>query len=152
MKLISPGQFVQIFKALRDVRDTFDTQPITYYLKTGSSINRWQEDRPDLKFTAYPLLAFTEYSTENADEINETQDGAFSQDSITVTMGREYLAEQGLVDPITLLAIFKDDTDYFKIGNVNYKVVRVIHDGLLDGKNVNVVITGLINNNFSINV
>lgn len=148
MDLLSPAQVAQIRNALRDVTDTFAKQPIKYMLRTGESMDRYQEDRRDLEFTEYNLLALMEYNTDDKDEIAEQVEGAYSKQSVKLTFNREYLEEQNLIDPTTDKVIFKDTADYFMVDTTKYKVNSVIHDGPIDGKFILVVVQGVIDNNY----
>lgn len=149
MDLLNSSQIATIRAALRNVADTFNKKPVTYKLFNTISSDPWQEDQANAGFTTYNLVAFYEDDVNTAQELVETAPGKYSIAQVTITFNREYLEEQGLVDMTTFKNIFSEEKDYFIVDGIEYKTVRVTEDGLIDGKQILVVIKGQINNYYT---
>lgn len=137
--LLTDSQRADIRAALKDVTDTFMKTPVVYH-KAVDSLDRFNEDRGDMKLVDYNLSGLLEYMTNDKDEVDEAMEGSLNTQRVQVTFNLEDVAAVGLIaDDIPTM---QPESDFFTANGERYRVTYVGTDGPLTKRAILVVIKG----------
>lgn len=142
--LLTNQQKLDIRLAIKSVTDTFFVTPITYRL-AQDSIDRFNEDRPDMVYQNYALLGMVEFPK---DKVEQTVQGALNNADVDVSFNLEDLQTAGLIDG-QFKFLGNPAKDYMTINGLTYKLSYLKYDGPLDQKNCLVIIGGDLQENAS---
>jgi hypothetical protein len=127
--LLSPQDLSDVFSAFKDLHDTFNKTTVVYEQWTDdfSQLDKGGKGAPVTK----NLLCRHTLEDESGNDITQDVEGAVNAQRLKLMFNREYLQEQGLVDPATGRCLFEPGKDYFLFMGARYKCV-LVHNGDTD--------------------
>lgn len=128
--LLSQENVDQFRAAIRSITDTFHKTPVILRTASGADVNLLAGDKPD-DVGSYGEIHGEVYVQEERRETEERR---------IVTFNRDYLIEQGLVDPATDELLF-DSEDWIIIKGKRFAIVKLTDKAIFRGLPILVQLT-----------
>lgn len=143
-ELLNSGQISDIKDVIKKVTDQFFVTPVIISVAIDS-LDRFNEDRLDVKFEHFVLNCMYEFPTVRS-QVQDTQQGYTQFYDVKATLNYRDIKSAGLADGNNETKI-NITRDYMKINNRKYKIISVSLDGPIEAENVLVVIYGKLEEN-----
>lgn len=139
--LLSGADRNDIRDAFRDIMETFSRTPVTIR-RAGASVDRFNEDRTDIVYTDYSVLAIVIYGA--ADKKNDPNlGGAVDVTNVRAVVHLDLLEAVGLLDSEGLPTI-NETTDLLVVNGQQYRIKEVSVSAQFEKRQTKATIRGQI--------